>query len=105
MNKRNNATIGRAAMSAPSPERNQLMTRKTIDIDAYLAKRRQIAIIWCVADVLEIRPDLSGKQAWAVLQQAKDSHDASTGVSYDTLEWIADDLFGDAPETDEGEGE
>lgn len=76
------------------------MKRKTIDIDAYLAKRRQIAVIWCVADVLEIRPGLSGNQAWEVLQTAKDQHDAGIGITWDVLETVAADLFGSAPETD-----
>jgi hypothetical protein len=79
------------------------MTRKTIDIDAYLAKRRQIAVIWCVADVLEIRPDLSGNQAWEVLQAAKDQHDAGIGINWDVLTCHADMLFGTAPETDDVE--
>jgi hypothetical protein len=58
------------------------------------------ASIWCVEDVQGIRPDLTNDQAWEVLEQAEDNHDAEYGTSWTTLETIADDLFGSAPETD-----
>jgi hypothetical protein len=81
-------------------ERNQTMTpNHDIDIDALLADRKQIALIWSIEDVQEVRPDLTDKQAWEVLQQVKSHHDATLGVTWETLEWVAQDLFGDAPET------
>jgi hypothetical protein len=79
------------------------MTRKTIDINAYLAKRHQIAVTWCVADVLEVRPDLSDNEAWEVLQTAKKYHDCDCGITWDTLRIHADYLFGTTPETDDAE--
>lgn len=75
------------------------------DIDALLARRRQIAVVWSVDDVLEIRPDLSEAQAWEVLEQARHCHDATLGISWDVLACHADSLFGNAPETDETEEE
>jgi len=72
-----------------------------IDIDALLAERKQIALIWSIEDVQQVRPDLTDDQAWEVLQQVKSEHDATLGVTWDTLEWAANHLFGDAPETDE----
>ena len=33
----------------------------------------------------------------------KDVHNAEYGISWTTLETVADDLFGNAPETDETE--
>ena len=72
-----------------------------IDIYALLAERKQIALIWSVEDVQEVRPDLTNEQAWEVLQQVKSDHDATIGVNWETLEWAAQDLFGDAPETGE----
>ena len=81
-------------------ERNQTMPpNDDIEIDALLAERKQIAFIWSIEDVQEVRPDLTDEQAWQALQQVKSDHDATIGVTWDTLEWAAKDLFGDAPET------
>ena len=72
-----------------------------IDIDALLAERKQIAVIWGVEDVQQVRPDLTDDQAWEVLLYVRRHHDAEFGVNWQTLECIAEDLFGDAPETDQ----
>jgi len=72
-----------------------------IDIRVLLAERRQIAVIWSVEDVQEVRPDLSEDQGWDVLQVVQRRHDATLGVTWDTLEWVARDLFGDAPDSDD----
>jgi len=72
-----------------------------IDIHAILAERREIAITWSIEDVQFVRPDLTDDQAWQVLQQVNRHHDAELGVNWQTLECIAEDLFGDAPETDQ----
>jgi hypothetical protein len=52
-----------------------------------------IAIIWCIDDVKSIRPDLSDNECMEVLSKQEHKHDASMGVSWDTLEWYADYLF------------
>ena len=39
-----------------------------IDVHAFLAERRQIALIWSIEDVQGIRPDLGDEQGWEVLQ-------------------------------------
>jgi hypothetical protein len=64
-----------------------------------LAERQQVAAIWGVEDVQGIRPDLTADQAWEVLEQVGRKHDAEYGISWTTLEIVAEDLFGDAPET------
>ena len=69
-----------------------------IDLHELLANRRQIAAIWCIEDVQEVRPDLSDDQAWEVLRKVERRHDATIGLTWDTLEMTAKDLFGDAPE-------
>jgi hypothetical protein len=67
------------------------------DIDLYvhdlLAKNRQVAAIWCIEDVKSIRPDLTDDQAWEVLQQVGDIHDAEYGITWTTLETVADDMI------------
>ncbi|HZZ26705.1 MAG TPA: hypothetical protein VFE46_01755 [Pirellulales bacterium] len=67
--------------------------RKEIDVDEVLARRRQVAIIWSVEDVLEIRPDLNKEQAWEVLQRCQHQHDCEMGFTWTFIECIADDLF------------
>ena len=52
-----------------------------------------IAIIWCVDDVKNIRTDLSDDECMEVLSYQDRKHDASMGVSWDTLEWCANYLF------------
>ena len=52
-----------------------------------------IAIIWCIDDVKSIRPDLSDDECMDVLTYQDRKHDASMGVSWDTLEWCAHYLF------------
>jgi len=54
---------------------------------------RQIAIIWDIEDVQQIRPDLTDEQAMDVLLEVEDNHDAEWGVSWTTLEATAGILF------------
>ena len=56
---------------------------------------RQIAIIWSIADVQTVREDLSDEQAMKVLHEVKRMHDASIGISWDTLDCMADELYPD----------
>lgn len=73
------------------------------DIHALLAAQRQIAIIWCVEDVQENRPDLSDEQAWEVLQSVRHGHDATIGINWDVLDCHAEMLFGHLPGSNQGE--
>ena len=58
-----------------------------------LAKQHSIAAIWCTDDVREMRPHLTEEQAWEVLQEVDDRHDAEWGICWTTLEVTADDLY------------
>jgi hypothetical protein len=64
-----------------------------IDIHAVLAERGEIAILWSIEDVKTVRPDLTEVQAWQVLTQAERRHDADVGISWHTLECLADNIF------------
>ena len=48
-----------------------------------------------------IQTKRSNRERRKALQQVKSEHDATSGVTWETLEWAARDLFRDAPETDE----
>jgi hypothetical protein len=74
-----------------------------LDIHELLAKRRQVAGIWSVEDVLSVRTDLTEDQCWDVLKATRRYHDATVGINWEVLECHAQILFGDAPETDEAE--
>jgi len=54
---------------------------------------REIAILWSVDDVDDARPDLTDEQKMSVLEEVSDHHDASWGVTWDTLKDTADILF------------
>jgi hypothetical protein len=64
-----------------------------IDIDAVLAERRQVAVVWSIEDVRHVRPDLNKDQAWEVLVRCRDQHDCEYGFTWTFLEDVADDLF------------
>ena len=70
---------------------------KPIDVNLHvhqlLAKHHSIAAIWCTDDVRGVRPHLTEDQAWEVLQQVSDIHDAEWGISWTTLKTVADDKF------------
>ena len=52
-----------------------------------------IAIIWCIDDVKSIREDLNDEQCLDVLNYADRKHDASMGITYETLACIANYLY------------
>jgi hypothetical protein len=64
-----------------------------IDVHDVLNQRRQIALIWSVEDVQGIRSDLNDDQAWQVLQECARLHDCELGITWGSIEFIADDLF------------
>ena len=84
----------RAGVPAPSTERNHIMQELTDSrIHDLLATRREIAVIWCIEDVQEIRPDLTEDQCWQVLETTSRYHDATIGINWDVLRCQADILF------------
>ena len=67
------------------------------DIDYFvhrlLAQYRKVAIPWCIDDVQSERPDLTADQAWQVLLQCKDQHDAEWGFTWQLIRCTAAELF------------
>src|SRR6266516_1163426 len=49
----------------------------------------EIAIVWHIEDVQNIRPDLTDKQAGDVLVYSQKNHDATVGINWNSLEAIA----------------
>src|SRR4051812_19684331 len=70
-----------------------------------LAARQQIAAIWGIEDVQEVRPDLTDTQAGLVLKEVWHKHDAELGISGTPLECGAKILFAHAPATAAAEEE
>jgi hypothetical protein len=64
-----------------------------VDIDELLDESHAIADIWTAADVLHVRPDLDDEQAWHVLQVVQKRRDAQYGITWDTLEYVADEQY------------
>lgn len=73
----------------------ELMTEASIDIHAVLRATRLIAHIWGIGDVKSHRLDLTDDQAWHVLQHVQRQLDSELGITWETIEWAADDLYPD----------
>lgn len=71
------------------------------DIAVVLERKRQIASIWSIEDVQDVRPDLTDQQAWEVLEATDHYHDVNSGICWNVLSCHAELLFGEAPETDD----
>jgi hypothetical protein len=101
---------GDETMTNTTPETPRTDTRiddqhgwaETIDrlIAELLRSRRRVAILWSIEDVQTIRPDLDADQCWEVLQQAEQEHDANCGITWESLETIAWNLYEPRTETD-----
>jgi hypothetical protein len=66
------------------------------ELNAVLHRRRQIAQVWGVDDVIAVRPDLTDDQAWDVLREVERTMDADTGITWRVLEDTAGGMFGPA---------
>ena len=81
---------------------NRLLTffsraKKEINVDAVLAERGQVAIVWSVEDVQAMRPDLKEWQAWDVLEECRQNFDREIGINALLIETVADALFPPPP--------
>ncbi len=54
---------------------------------------KEIAAVWGIHDVKELRPELTDEQAWEVLQRVDDRHDLDHGITRKTIRRVADELF------------
>ncbi len=67
--------------------------RDDITVARLLKRNRQIAAIWGIEDVQEVRRDLTNDQAWEVLQECAWLQNSETGMTWFLIEGIANDLF------------
>jgi|SRR5579872_1296878 len=88
--------IDRVFSQAPAVFEFEL--EELIDVHDLLEMRRQVAVIWSVEDVQEVRPDLDDEQSWAVLQRCRKVHDCTIGLTWELIEAVADDMFPEAEE-------
>jgi hypothetical protein len=63
------------------------------DVHAILARNHMIGQLWTTNDVQELRPDLTDEQAWQVLQAVDRRQETSIGITFDTLDDVAEELF------------
>ena len=85
-------------IAANDPER--VMSQPT-NLIAVLKPAGEMAIVWSVEDVLEIRPDLTHEQAMQVLEFSERHHDSGDGINWHCLDVNAEHLFGPEPENAE----
>jgi hypothetical protein len=69
-----------------------------IDLDALLDEHRQVAVIWTIDHVQEVRPDLSGDQSWEVLKTSRARWGSCQWIDWQVIEKTAEELFGPKPE-------
>lgn len=55
----------------------------------------EILIKWNIDDVKELRPDLTDQECREVLHKVEHYYDADIGISYFTINYWADELFGE----------
>jgi hypothetical protein len=89
--------------------RNGESAAESFDVNGFvhslLSRCHKIAAIWSIEDVQGIRPDLTNDQACEVLEEVGRKHDAEYGISWTTLDCMADILFGTASQTDSAKEE
>jgi hypothetical protein len=76
---------------------NDVDFRLEIDLDEVLAENNRIAHVWGISDVRQLRPDLDDDQAWEVLQAVEKRLDSNLGITWNTVEIIADELYPEKP--------
>jgi len=81
--------------------RSQVYADIGLYIHDLLIKHHQIATIWSIEDVHDVRPDLTDEQAWEVLEYVGRKHDAEWGITWTTLETVADDMFPEPDDSDQ----
>lgn len=64
--------------------------------DAIVLRRREIAIVWNIEDVLSLYENLSDEQAWQILRSVERDHDPSIGINWDVIACHAEMLIGEA---------
>jgi hypothetical protein len=52
-----------------------------------------ITVRWYIADVRQVRPDLTDSQAKNVLQRVHLNHDANEGINWGVIEYTAEDMY------------
>ena len=76
-----------------SRERLIEVAHEYVEQDHVLQTEDSISIVWSIDDVKEVREDLDDEQAMEVLEFVKDKHDATLGITWDTLQYAADHLY------------
>jgi hypothetical protein len=76
---------------------NDVDFRLEIDLHELLAESSRIAHVWGTDDVRQRRPDLDDDQAWEVLQVVEKRLDSNLGVTWNTVEIIANELYSEKP--------
>ena len=74
--------------------------RPDLAIHELLEKHRCIALIWAIEDVQERRPDLTDDQSWTVLKACKRNHDCESGLTWEHIDWTAENMFPSPSETE-----
>ena len=78
--------LRRAAQNTAEPDEKLNRAIESLDNNVVL-------FIWCVDDVMSVRPDLSHDEALEVLTVCHETHDANYGMNWQFIEYVANDMF------------
>lgn len=78
------------------PERSRLAEQMREEIECL--ESRTVFFTWAIEDVQSVREDLTDEQAYEVLIECENNHDAELGMNWDAIRVVADNMF---PETEE----
>lgn len=67
------------------------------DLDEVLEEQRQIAILFTIDDVKEIRPDLTDDQAWQVLKNCRTRFRQCQSIDCEAIQMHTQELYGPPP--------
>jgi hypothetical protein len=68
-----------------------------VDLDQFFEEHRQVAVIWTIDHVREIRPDLSDDQCWEVLRLCRARWGSCQAIDWEAIEKTALELYGSEP--------
>ena len=95
---RHEVAAGQVPAAVLSAGRAALHRADGDELATILLRRRQIAQLWGVGDVIAVRPDLTDEQAWELFRVIDRTPDEDAGITWRRLQDTAKGLFGPAPD-------
>ena len=79
------------ALALYAPKRSSLAKQAQEEIECL--ESHTVFFTWTIEDVQSVREDLTDEQAYEVLVECENNHDADVGMNWDTISVVADNMF------------